>query len=159
MWGILINGLAAFATSAGAPIDKAAIDSITGGIGFAQSALGGFACLLIMVAVYSIARGGAGDVKLAAALGALLGVRDGLLILALTYILAAVALIGWTIWTRGPLCLLKAFGKEIGHLFFPVWIAPPNEDERKLINKPVPMGAFFATATIVVLSGLGGFPR
>jgi Flp pilus assembly protein protease CpaA len=155
MWGVLINGIAAIAVSTGAAIDRSASDSFTGGVGFAQSLLGGIVCLLIMVVVYSIARGGAGDVKLAAALGALLGPRDGLLILALTYLLGAVALIAWTIWTRGPLSVLRAFGRQIGHLFLPLWVAPPDEEDRKLINKPVPMGAFFAAATLIVLAGIG----
>ena len=63
---------------------------------------------VITLAGYHMSGRGAGDVKLAAAIGALLGVQHGVFAVAYSYIVAAVAIIIWSTWVNGPLAIVKA---------------------------------------------------
>ena len=60
-----------------------------GSVGPASCLLGGLACFAVMVASFLTAGGGGGDVKLATAIGLLIGVERGLAALVYTYIAAA----------------------------------------------------------------------
>ena len=121
-----------------------------GTIGFSASVIGAVVCFGIMLVPYALARGGAGDVKLAVAIGALLGVDAAILIIAFTYIIAGVAIAGWTVWNHGPLVLLSALLKRVGATLFPSWIAQPSQQQSLLLNKPIPLAGFFAIATAFV---------
>lgn len=147
LWALAINGLAALSqeVSGGASPE---------GVGLSDSLLGGFVCFFVMTIVYNLAQGGAGDVKLAAALGLLLGLRDGLLVISITFVLAGVALTGWSIWKHGPFFFVRALLKQVGSLLLPLWIDGPSGNEQRLLAKPVPLGAFFALATMFVWSGI-----
>lgn len=125
-----------------------------GPVGAGQCLLGAAACFFIMLVIYSLARGGAGDVKLAAAIGSLVGVRAGLLVLVLTYIVAGVAILAWTIWAHGPIFLIKAFARQVGSILFPIWIAAPDEQQQNLLRTPAPLGAYFAIATCLAVFGM-----
>ena len=60
-------------------------------------------CFLITLFGYDLSGGGAGDVKLAAVIGALLGVHDGVFAVAYSYVVAAIAIIAWSTYNNGPL--------------------------------------------------------
>lgn len=125
-----------------------------GAVGIGPSLAGGAACFFVLLMAYQLARGGAGDVKLATALGLALGVRLGLLAVGLSYIAAGTAILIWTIKVRGPLVLFSALLRKAGSMLFPVWVAPPEEEQTKLLEKPVPLAPFFAIGTLIVLLDL-----
>lgn len=123
----------------------------TGSIGL-NASVGGFAtCFLLMLIPYSLARGGAGDVKLAAAIGAILGTGDGLLVIAFAYISAAICIVGWTILKQGPLSLLRALVCKVGAKLVPHYIAAPTEKQQLMLEQPIPLAGFFALATLMVV--------
>ena len=104
-----------------------------------------------MLIPYSLARGGAGDVKLATAIGALVGLDAGLLIIAFTYIAAAIAIVGWTIWTKGPLQLASALCRKVAAKVLPRFFVQPSAQQKMLLDQPIPLAGFFLIATLVVL--------
>ncbi len=122
-----------------------------GAIGIQQSLIGGLGCFVLMLVAYTLARGGAGDVKLAAAIGMLIGFEAGVLAIALSYILAGVVISLWSIWTRGPWKLAMAVGRMLGSMMMPQWVGRPNQNDQRLLNTPVPLGGFFAVGTLIVV--------
>ena len=136
-WAIVINALPSFQSS--------------GAIGLSDSLSGAAACFALMLVPYSLAHGGAGDVKIATAIGALVGTSDGFLTIAFTYIIAAVVITGWTIWTAGPFRLMIAMIKKFGGSWFPHLLSAPNDSEQQLLAQPIPLAPFFAIATLAVV--------
>ena len=120
-------------------------------IGLSSSVAGGAICFLVMLVPYSMARGGAGDVKMAAAIGALVGMDEGLLIIAFTYILAAGVILVWTSFARGPTKLIAALFRAVAAKLFPQAIARPLENQQMLLGQPIPLAGFFSIATLLVL--------
>ena len=139
VWAIAINGLAVWL-----PVS-------VGTIGLANSLTGAVVCFVLMLIPYSLARGGAGDVKLATAIGALVGLDAGLLIIAFTYIAAAIAIVGWTIWTKGPLQLASALCRKVAAKVLPRFFVQPSAQQKMLLDQPLPLAGFFLIATLVVL--------
>jgi len=123
-----------------------------GAVGLAHSIGGALVCFAAVLVAYHLAQGGAGDVKLAAALGALLGVHHGVLAVTYGYIAAGIAIVAWSIWTHGPVTLLVAFGRKIGSFLLPFVISPPSETEQALLTQPMPLAPFFAIGTLLVFS-------
>ena len=144
-WAMAINAASIFSTQSASQL---------GAVGLQQSLLGFAGCFAVMLFPYVLARGGAGDVKLAAAIGALIGLEQGVLVIAISYILAGVAILSWSIWTQGPWKLVVAMGRFFGSLFLPLWIQPPTKTDRVLLNKPIPLAGFFAVGTLIVVLGL-----
>ncbi len=124
---------------------------IFGTIGLQQSLLGGAVCFVLMLVAYRLARGGAGDLKLAVAIGALLGMHDGVLAVACSYLVGGAYILAWTIWVRGPFTLIKALLRKLGSLVVPLWVDAPSKDEHALLDKPIPLAAFFAIGTCLVM--------
>ena len=122
-----------------------------GSIGLSQCLGGAAVCFALMLMAYTLARGGAGDVKLATAIGAICGVGDGMLIIAFTYIIAAVSILGWTIWRQGPITLLSAFVRRVGAALLPERISMPTEQQVLLLEKPIPLAGFFALGSLCVV--------
>ncbi len=122
-----------------------------GAIGLSSSLSGAAVCFAIMLVPYTLARGGAGDVKLATAVGALTGIDSGLLIIAFAYIIAAIAIVGWTIWTTGPFRLLSAMIRRFGSQWLPQYVVAPSEQQDVLLDQPIPLAGFFAIATLLVV--------
>lgn len=135
-------------------VHEIGLDLQLGAIGLKQSLCGFVGCFIVMLFVYSLARGGAGDVKLAAAIGALIGFEQGLLAIAVSYVIAGATILLWSIWQRGPLSLLVAMGRLIGAMLLPSWIQQPNQTDKLLLSKPVPLAQFFALGTLAVVGGL-----
>ena len=125
-----------------------------GAVGLQSSLLGFAGCFAIMLFAYVLARGGAGDVKLAAAIGALVGLEQGVLAIAISYIFAGTAILAWSIWTQGAWNLVVALGRFFGSLVLPLWIQPPTKTDRVLLSKPIPLAGFFAAGTLIVVLGL-----
>jgi prepilin peptidase CpaA len=122
-----------------------------GSVGIGQSFGGAVLCFLITLAGYHMSGRGAGDVKLATAIGALLGVHAGVFAVAYSYIVAAVAIIVWSIYSVGPLALVKAASRAVGSLLGPLWPFPPSASDKQLLVKPIPLGPYFLIGTILVV--------
>ena len=122
-----------------------------GPIGFLQSAAGAGVCFAAMFLVYSFAGGGAGDAKMATAMGAILGVQRGFLVLMWAHVIAGVVVVAWALCRFGwpklvEICAvylnvkLPGYGKISG---------PPSW--KWLMHRPVPLAPFFALGTIATL--------
>lgn len=118
------------------------------------SALGLAAGFGVMAIVFAFVGRGAGDVKLAAAVGALVGPAEVLQVIVVAHLLAGLFSLGWIVVVTGPLKLLSYFALWIGSVFWlhrvdaPVWPGPD------LASKPVPMAGFFAAGTFLTLGVL-----
>jgi Flp pilus assembly protein protease CpaA len=125
-----------------------------GGIGIGECLAGAAVCFMITLFGYDLSGGGAGDVKIAAVIGALLGLHDGIFAVAYSYAVAGIAIIAWSTWNNGPLALLKAGVRTLGRFLGPLWPFPATADDEALLLKPVPLGPYFAIGTILVFLGL-----
>ena len=156
VWALAINATAsALSTGAEGPmfgLGPAPIvgPAVLGGVGLPLCLGGAALCFGITMFGYDLSGGGAGDVKLAAAIGALLGMQ-GLFAVAYSYMVAAAAIIVWSIWINGPLALVKAAGRTIGGLVGPLWPFPATLSDSALLMKPIPLGPYFAIGTLLVV--------
>ena len=90
---------------------------------------------------------GGGDVKLFAALGAALGVRDGLEVQLTAFVLVAVFALASTAWHGRVLALLAASFRATLHLVAPARFAPPVPVGA---HSEVPMGGAILLATLAM---------
>jgi Flp pilus assembly protein protease CpaA len=122
-----------------------------GGVGIGQCLAGAALCFGITLVGYHLSGSGAGDVKLAAAIGSLLGVQQGVFAVVYSYIVAAVAIVLWSIYNNGPTALVKAGLRAVGSLLGPLWPFPPGPKDNALLLKPIPLGPYFAIGTLLVV--------
>jgi Flp pilus assembly protein protease CpaA len=118
-------------------------DSIGGGIG----------CFLIMLMIYRASGGGAGDVKLAASLGAGLGIERGLSMLIWSYAIAGTLILVVVCLRSGPIYLFKALLRMLSHFLLPHWTVPPSAEQTAFLRTPVPLGPSFAAGTLIAQLG------
>lgn len=130
-----------------------------GTIGLSPSLIGMLVCFTVMLIPYTLARGGAGDVKLAAAIGCLVGATDGLTIIAVAYIVAAISLCGWSVWNQGPLNLAAALFRTLVSGWIPQYVSAPTSSQKRLLQKPIPLAGFFAIAVLIVQLDVPEFIR
>jgi Flp pilus assembly protein protease CpaA len=159
LWSLAINAgtsLARWADPSGAIAWGVWADRL-GGVGFVEGLLGAGACFALMLIPYEFSGGGAGDVKLATAIGGLLGVWQGIDALILSYLAAGVALSAWAIWVVGPVVLFGGLARLVGSFLLPGLVARPRPEQARQLGRPVPLAPFFAAGTLAVLVG-GGVP-
>jgi Flp pilus assembly protein protease CpaA len=104
----------------------------------------------VTFALYTVFRGGAGDVKLVAAVGAFVGPLLVLQALVYAYLLAGVAALAFLLWTAGPLALLARAWTALG--------LPANDalraraaDARHATRRRMPMGPFHTAGAVLAL--------
>ena len=157
LWALLINIVASAWPSGGEVLSSASSGAaavgpkMLGGIGIGESLVGAGLCFLITLAGYHMSGRGAGDVKLAAAIGALLGIHHGVFAVAYSYIVAAVAIIVWSTWVNGPLAIVKAGVRKVGNVLGPLWPFQPSSSDTALLLRPIPLGPYFAIGTLLVV--------
>ncbi|WP_339911267.1 A24 family peptidase [Symmachiella dynata] len=145
-WALAVN-LVASATMSSEAIG--ASSAIVPPIGIGASLLGAAVCFATMLVVFQLAGSGAGDVKLAAALGAILGTGQGLTVILWCHIAAGVVMVGMLVWQLGPLKLLSTLLRYVGSVLLPSRIAKPGLGAQAILQRPVPLAAFFAVGTIL----------
>jgi prepilin peptidase CpaA len=158
LWALVIN-LATSSMSSGENVLNQAYQRSTaiapqmlGGVGLTQCLIGAALCFLITLFGYHLSARGAGDVKLATVIGALLGVHYGVFAVAYSYVVAAVAIFIWSAWVNGPLALLVAMGRSFGAAWRPSWWPfPPRPQDSRILLRPVPLGPYFAIGTMLVV--------
>ncbi len=151
--GLLLNGVLSSLEVFGSSSDEC-VPLMLGGIGISQSLLGGLLCFGGMSIQFLMFGTGAGDVKLMAALGVLLGWRTGLEVWLCTMLLAAsfaVLLLLFRVGCRSSLALLfrnaGAAGTQLA-----VAMGDSGEKARAELKKRLPLAPFFAISCVVVLS-------
>jgi Flp pilus assembly protein protease CpaA len=160
LWAIAINVVASAGADDGTSMVPAFQSAATvgptmlGGVGIGECLAGAGVCFLITLFGYDLSGGGAGDVKLATVIGALLGLHDGIFAVGYSYVIAAVAIIAWSTYKYGPLALLLAGLRSICKLAGPLSPFHATSDDRKLLLTPVPLGPYFAIGTLLVALGL-----
>lgn len=160
LWAIAINVVASLAAYGTGPftfsLEPAEVvgPNFLGGIGIGQCLAGAAVCFLGTMFGYDLSGGGAGDVKIAAVIGAFLGVCDGAFAIAYSYLVAAIVIIVWSTYKNGPLALIKAGLRKIGRFLGIMWFFQVTDDDQQLLMTPVPLGPYFAIGTLLVLSGL-----
>ena len=133
------------------------VSDFWGQLGIGESALGMLTCFVCMILAYRASGGGAGDVKLATAYGALLGWQQGLSIIILAYMIAGIALLFIQLATDHPWMLPAALIRWFGSTLLPQWVGSPSESQQKLLARPVPLGGAFAVGLLAVLNGFNLF--
>lgn len=135
----------AVTTSAGVP-------NRFGTLGFGQALSGFVVCFAVMLIVYACRGGGAGDVKLAAVVGALVGAEAGIVALVWCYVLAGAFSLCYFVFHQGPLGSGQMLSRVVGHFCTPLWVAGPAPTQQKMLRKPLPMAAFLALGTFVAIA-------
>jgi Flp pilus assembly protein protease CpaA len=120
-------------------------------VSFGEAAVGAATCFLVMLAVHTVSGGGAGDVKLATAIGSIVGLKLGVLTICYAFVLAGVAALTIVIWSMGPSAVAKMLVRWIGNRMLPMVVASPDPAETQVLNRPLPLGVFFALATLMML--------
>lgn len=143
LWAFGLNVAGAVAGPAGS--------SWLGAIGPADSFWGATACFFALLPLYAICRGGAGDVKLATAIGALVGIERGLQSVVWCFLIAGLAVIGMLVWREGLLATGKLLLRRILCLLLGSSRLAPGENEQQMLRERVPMAAFFAVGVILAL--------
>jgi prepilin signal peptidase PulO-like enzyme (type II secretory pathway) len=120
---------------------------------FSEAFAGCLSCFAVMFAIYSYTNSGAGDVKLAAGIGAFLGVKGGLLAICYAYISAACFAGCLLIWLFG-------FGFALRGLlrFMNVWVTPESPEisakAQAIMSRGLPLAPFFLVGTVLTLFDL-----
>lgn len=127
--------------------------SLLGGVNFSGSLTGFVVCFLCMLFPYQASGGGAGDVKLAATYGALLGWQVGLSVIVWSYMMAGLGLLVAQLMTDQPWLLPKALMRWVGSTWMPQAVAAPSENQKKILSRPIPLAGAFAAGVTCVLCG------
>ncbi|QDV66475.1 Type IV leader peptidase family protein [Rosistilla carotiformis] len=128
-----------------------------GSVGLGQSFAGGFGLLGIMFVIFSISGGGAGDVKLSACLGALLGWDLALNAMLYSFVVAGAGMLCIAIWNQGPWALTTLLLRSVGSWLLPTVVLPPEPQQRALLKQKFPLAPFFAAGTLLALYWNGGY--
>lgn len=113
-----------------------------------RESVSGFAAMFgVMLIAYFVLGIGAGDVKLAGAIGACVGVQTGLHALLWTHLIAGLAMAAFVAWKVGPMWLIR----QVMSRLFPDRVMMPIADHSKTFRYPVPMAVYFAIGTITAL--------
>jgi Flp pilus assembly protein protease CpaA len=132
---------------------------------FGTLSLGGFlagaiGCGLVMLIPYQLSGGGAGDVKLAVALGGLLGFSTAFWALAAGYLLAASWVVFKSFWEFNSWSLasglVRQLGHQVGHRSASMAICPPTIRQQEILAQPMPLAGFFGLGALFVR--IGGLP-
>jgi len=126
----------------------AAAISTLGMLPWRDSLAGFVAGFAILFVLYNLFRGGAGDLKLAAVLGSLLGANRIVEVLIYSYILAGIFAACLVVGIAGPRSIL-AFGSRC--MGFGGGSAEPAGGVRDCLKRQVPMAPFLASGTLIAL--------
>lgn len=141
---VALNLVAASATSM---VDL----SWLGPVGLSNCLIGAVGLFVVMLTIFSITGGGAGDVKLATCLGAIHGWEQGIDAILFGFLVGGACVLAYSIWCHGPFHLLLAIGRSIGSVVLPGVIMRPEGAEQGLLMKKLPLAPFFAAGSLVAV--------
>jgi len=151
-WALAINALGAAVACAG---EAGGWLEVLGAIGLSQAILGLLLSFGLLLAIYACGGSGAGDVKLAAALGALLGPQLALVALVWCYLAAGAAVLGYLVYRYGVWTVVSVLWRRLVSLLAPSLVEEPSAREREILATPVPMAVFFTIGTFVATAHIG----
>ena len=122
-----------------------------GSVGFGDMLLGFLCCFTIVLLPYLFGVGGGGDAKIAAVIGAGLGLQYGLIAIGSAFVLAAIFAIGRETMQKGPFFVIRTFYRRLGSCFS-IWVLPPSEEGQKFLNHPLSMGVSFFCSVILTIT-------
>lgn len=122
-----------------------------GAVGAGSSFAGAAACFFVVFLAYQMTGCGAGDVKMAMAIGAILGLHVGLTAVGYSYIVAALAAVGSILWSFGPSRLWRVGWRALADAVLPGQLRNSCVDDRQPFKSTIPMAPFFAIGTIIAL--------
>lgn len=122
-----------------------------GATGIGSTIAGAAVCFFVVFLAYQMTGCGAGDVKMATVIGAILGWRLGLTAVGISYIVAAIAALGSVAWSIGPKRLVNLFGSAIAQSVFPRHMKNPKYADHQQLTSTIPMAPFFAVGTILAI--------
>jgi prepilin peptidase CpaA len=134
--------------------------ALCGGVGFTESALGGILCFSGAFTMFLVFAGGAGDVKLMAAIGALVGWRDGFQIWLCTMLFAAAFSLAYAAWRTGWRSLVGFCMRLFGDAGTVVQarLGDAGSNVESVLRQHLPMAPFYSLGVIVVLTVPQLFP-
>ena len=144
LWGLLIN---AFSDAVG----QGAIATRLGAVGISDSILGCATLFVGMLVMFSFTGGGAGDVKLAAALGALLGLVGAANAILYSFIFAGLMAFAHGLCKYGPAQSFELLWRTVGSFLFRQWVYPPTSEQKAIFSQKMPLGPSFALGTLTVM--------
>lgn len=118
----------------------------------ADAALGGAVSFVGMLMVYRLSGTGAGDVKLATAIGAAVGVQAGVSTILWCHLLAAGGLTAWRAWHADWQCVANAAALRFA-LPLPFSAVAAAQHAGPTAPTQVPLAAYFAGGVILTLGG------
>lgn len=128
---------------------------VLGQIGFVSAVVGFSGIFLVSLAISSLTRGGAGDVKLAAAVGALMGPAFGIEMLAWGYVAAGAFVFGYVIYKSGPAGLVRMLGRRVLQSFAIGNTTRPSNAEMAVLGTPLAMAPFMALGALIASHPMG----
>lgn len=155
LWGVLLNVAAGGAELLGRELSPELIQQAPywnlGAIGLGKALVAGVAIFALMFVLYRLTGGGAGDVKIAAAIAIHLGLERGITMLAFSYLAAGIYGVCLLIWYIGPWACIVYLLRLAGSKLLPGRVDRPGPMDRGLMMKRLPLGGFFALGTLAVL--------
>ena len=143
LWGLTINGISEFVSPETA--------QKLGAVGMFDSFVGGLLPFIAMLVIFSMTGGGAGDVKLVAAIGVFLGLSLAVDSILCSFIFAGGFALIRAVWHEGPVKMVATITRSAGHFLVPTYIAPPSEADRMMLRSPMPLAPSFALGTAMIL--------
>jgi prepilin signal peptidase PulO-like enzyme (type II secretory pathway) len=150
-WGVTINLTGQLAASRGWEIA-----AVLGDIGIGACLIGALVCFSVMVLGAMASGTGMGDVKLATAVGALLGWERGLVVLLFACVGAVIVRYVLMLWQVGPWVVALDLSRKIqrlGLLPTTVPIPSPTVEQDNRLRRPIRLGIFFALGTLLAVLG------
>ena len=145
-WAIAVNALTTFI----APD----LESPLGTVGLTGALVGSFIPFCFMLVIFSLTGGGAGDVKLIAAMGAWIGLSRVIDLILFSFIFAGMFALVRAVWVYGPVEIVWLLYRKIGSWLLPVWIQPPTDSQSAFMKQKMPLGPSFALGALMVLMQL-----
>src|SRR5262245_16917150 len=132
----------------GGAADQARVRELLGLPAPEDSVAGLLVAFIVMLVLYSVFHGGAGDLKLVTALGAVMGSRGVLEALIYTYIVAGVAAVCYLVWKVGPRALAAWL---LGKVRLRPAFLGPSPNLSPLLQKRIPMALYVALGALAAL--------
>lgn len=158
LWAIAINlAMSLLARIGGEGNGPSWIESarlMLGGVGLGDCLLGAAVSFFILFFITCFSGGGAGDVKLATAIGAYVGYDAALRVLAYSYIVGGITVMGYLVLSFGPVQLVWGLIWRVFHTVQTRGQGPALEPLDKPLRAPIPLAGFFAAGCLLELSGV-----
>ena len=146
LWGLASN---AWQSGWGTPESERWL----GAIGITDSAIGLLVLFLGLMFIFGVSGGGAGDVKLVGAMGAFLGLKEGIEAVMLSFVFCALISLLLLACQRAGRAQSTTENREAA--------SPssdsPNEPPQKVLKTRIPLAPFFAFGTLLILLRQSGW--